>query len=102
MKKMRTIIVEPAVLDSSASAMEQVNTEYQQAFMRLYEQVDALKVAWQGKDNQAFTTQIQGYNEEFRQISALMSQYSEFLRSTARAYRDTQADLVSQVSRLTN
>ena len=99
---MRTIIVEPALLENAASLMEQLNTEYHQNVSALYEGVDLLAESWQGKDNLAFTSQIKGFDQELREIYALCTQYIEFLRASARAYRDTQSELVAQVSALTN
>lgn len=97
---MRHIMVEPAVLENSAALMEQLNAEYHQTVSLLYEDVDLLSQSWQGKDNLAFTSQIKGFDQELRQIYALCSQYIEFLRTSARAYRDTQNELVSQANAL--
>ncbi len=99
---MRHITVEPAVLESSAMMMEQLNAEYHQNVSALFEGVDLLSQSWQGKDNLAFTSQIKGFDQDMRQIYALCTQYIEFLRTSARAYRDTQNELVSQVSSLVN
>ncbi len=99
---MRHITVEPAVLENSAMMMEQLNAEYHQMVSALFEGVDLLSQNWQGKDNLAFTSQIKGFDQDMRQIYALCTQYIEFLRTSARAYRDTQNELVSQVSSLVN
>lgn len=99
---MRTILVEPAILESSAGVMETLNTQYQEAYRSLYQSVETMSAGWQGADNTAFVTQIQGYQDDFQKIAMLLSQYIEFLRSSARAYRETQNVLVSQASRLTN
>ena len=99
---MRNIVVEPAVLEQTAALMEQLNTEYHQTVSALYEGVDLLAQSWNGKDNLAFTSQIKGFDQDLRQIYALCAQYIEFLRTTARAYRDTQNELIAQIQGLTN
>ncbi len=99
---MRTIVVEPAVLENSASLMETINVQYRECFGQLYQAVELLSAGWQGADNAAFVHQIHGYQDDFQKISLLLSQYIEFLRAAARAYRQTQSELVSQASRLTN
>ena len=38
---------------------------------------------------------------DFREMSVLCTQYAEFLRNSARAYRETQDDLAVQASNLT-
>ncbi|MBE6108090.1 MAG: WXG100 family type VII secretion target [Erysipelotrichaceae bacterium] len=97
---MRNITVEPYVLEQTAAMMEQLNTEYHQNVSFLFEGVDLLAQSWQGKDNLAFTSQIKGFDQQMRQIYALCTQYIEFLRTSARAYRDTQNELISQANAL--
>ncbi len=97
---MRTITVEPELLESCAARMDQENQDYLHCITRLYDAVDTMKAAWQGKDNTAFSNQIYRFQADFRQISVLCTQYSEFLRSCARAYREMQEDLAAQASSL--
>lgn len=97
---MRNIVVEPAILEQTASMMEQLNVQYNQNVSALYEGVDMLAQSWQGKDNLAFTSQIKGFDQDLRQISSLCAQYIEFLRTSANAYRSTQSELVAQVNAL--
>ncbi len=97
---MRNITVEPFVLEQTASIMEQLNAEYHQNVSALFEGVDLLAQSWQGKDNLAFTSQIKGFDQQMRQIYSLCTQYIEFLRTSARAYRDTQNELISQANAL--
>jgi len=99
---MNGIIVEPAVLESTASTMENINMEVNQIIKELYGTVDMLKAFWQGEDNTAFVNQIIGYQDDFHKIDVLMIQYIEFLRNSARAYRQTQNELAVQVLNLTN
>ena len=56
--------------------------------------------AWQGKDNLAFSNQLASYEDDFKQISIIMQQYVEFLKNSARAYRETQDELYMQAQRL--
>lgn len=99
---MRRILVEPARLESCAQVVEQQMQQVQRTVAQLYERVDEMSLAWQGKDNQAFSVQIKGYQDDFRQIQILMMQYSEFLRSSARSYRQMQEELAAQATRLVN
>lgn len=99
-EKMRRIYVDPIILDNSATKIEQDTQEYQKNFSRLFEEVEMMKTAWQGKDNVAFTNQIRNYEADFRQTQILCQQYSDFLRISARAYRETQEELAAQALRL--
>lgn len=97
---MRQIIVEPDRLDETAAKVAQADEDYERIYHSLYQQVDKMTSAWQGKDNTAFSDQIHAYEEDFRQISLIMRQYADFLHNSARAYRETQDELASQATHL--
>ena len=94
------IHVDPARLQSSASHIEQQSNAYEQEYKKLFQSVEAMSNAWQGKDNQAFTTQIQGFHKDFSQMAQLMREYAEFLKISARLYRETQEERVAMARRL--
>lgn len=97
---MRKIYVDPERLELSSRKIDSEAQQYEKKFMQLFEEVEKMKNAWQGKDNIAFTNQIRGFENDFRQIYVITQQYSEFLRSSARAYREMQNELMNQVKRI--
>ena len=97
---MRSITVEPELLDASAARIEDSNQDYVRAYTALFEAVDTMKSAWQGKDNTAFSNQISKFQTDFREMSVLCGQYAEFLRNSAKSYRSVQDDLTSQANAL--
>lgn len=97
---MRQIKVDPQQLEACASRMDEQNQDYQRTYAALFSAVETMKSSWQGKDNMAFSNQIEKFEGDFRELSVLCSQYAEFLRSSARAYREMQNDLASQASHL--
>ncbi len=97
---MKKIIVEPDLLDLCASRMNQYNDLYVQDCNALFQSVDTMASAWQGRDNVAFTSKIEAYQKDLRQLSVLCTQYAEFLKNTARSYRDTQDQLVNCANEL--
>lgn len=97
---MKTIYVESEELDATASKMEDANNSYQHNCNLLFQTVESLKNSWQGKDNIAFSMQIQKYESDFKELSILCTQYIEFLRHSAAAYREMQEDLAAQASHL--
>ena len=98
----RTIIVDPAKLESAAGKMDAQAADYESIYKQLYSEVDGMAAAWQGKDNIAFTNQIKGFEDDFQKMVALMREYSEFLKKSAVAYRTTQDEIVAGAKRLTN
>ena len=97
---MRTISVEPSRLESVAANIEKADSDYQHIYQAMYAQVDKMSSSWQGKDNTMFTSQIKAFEDDLRQISLIMRQYADFLRSTARAYREAQDTQYAQANRL--
>jgi WXG100 family type VII secretion target len=98
----RTIMVDPAKLEAAAQKMDSQAAEYQQQYNKLFSEVDGMAAAWQGADNIAFTTQIKGFMDDFQKMVQIMNQYSEFLRLSAKTYRETQNEIISAAKRLTN
>jgi WXG100 family type VII secretion target len=97
---MRTILVTPEQLDSCAARMDDENQSYIHHSDALFSEVEAMGAAWQGKDNLAFVSQISGFQNDFRQISMLCTEYSDFLRNSANSYRSTEDELAAQAARL--
>ena len=98
---MRTIAVEPTRLEACAGQIEQLRQEVERTVARLYERVELMAAnSWIGRDNLAFTSQIQGYQDDFKRV--LMQQYSEFLKASARSYRQMQEELAAQARGLAN
>lgn len=98
----RSIMVDPAKLDSAAQKMDSQAADYERQYQQLFNEVDGMGAAWQGIDNLSFVNQIKGFMDDFQKMVALMRQYSEFLKNSARTYRDTQNEIVNQAKKLTN
>ncbi|MFC4302820.1 WXG100 family type VII secretion target [Cohnella boryungensis] len=98
----RKITVSPAKLESAAQKMDAHSGEYEKLYQQLFSEVDGMGAAWQGADNIAFVNQIKGFTDDFQNMTALMRQYSEFLKLSAKAYKDTQDEAINQAKRLAN
>jgi WXG100 family type VII secretion target len=98
----RSITVDPAKLDSAAAKVDQQSADYERVYKALFNEIEGMQAAWQGADNLAYVSQIKGFMDDFNQMSALMKQYSEFLKVSARTYRETQNEVISAAKRLTN
>ncbi|WP_223592686.1 WXG100 family type VII secretion target [Neobacillus bataviensis] len=98
----RSITVDPAKLDTAAAKIDQQSADYQRIYKQLFSEVSAMKAAWDGVDNIAYTTQIEQFQDDLAKMTQLMQQYSEFLKLSAKTYRDTQQEIVNAARRLTN
>ena len=96
------INVEPQALERSAARLEEQCYAYEKSYRQLYQCVDEMKAAWQGKDNLAYVSQIRGFEQDFIHMVQMMRCYAEFLRSAAQAYRLTQEDRSAKARLLSN
>ena len=94
------ISVEPQALEHSAAKIDDQCQAYERTYRRIYQCVDEMHTAWQGKDNLAYVSQIRSFEQGFIQMVRLMRTYAEFLRSSARAYRRTQEERTAQARSL--
>ena len=98
----RKITVTPEQLNAAAEKIEQSAGEYQRTYTQLYNEVENMRVAWDGADNNAYTAQIKGFEDDFQLMQKLMVDYASFLRTAAGNYETTQNDIISQASKLVN
>lgn len=94
------IIVETTELDKVAGKVERYADDYKTEYMKLYNLVTEMKNAWEGADNTAYTTRIEGFRDDFKKMEDLMREYAEFLKESAAKYRATQEKIKSDAQRL--
>lgn len=98
----QTIKVTPEMLESAASSIEGLANEYKGQYNELYSTTGSLAQSWSGDDNVAFVNQIDGFKDDLEKMYTLMNRYAEYLRTTAKAYRQTQEAIVKQAKTLIN
>ena len=98
----RNIQVTPEQLESAAGRIEGLAADYKTQYYALYSETNAMASTWSGKDNVAFVDQIAGFKDDFEKMHTLMLNYADFLRKSAKAYRETQDTVVSEARKLVN
>ncbi|WP_234121605.1 WXG100 family type VII secretion target [Clostridium hydrogenum] len=98
----RSIMVDPAKLQSTSSSMDSQIAEYERQYNQLYSEVESMGAAWQGADNQAYVSQIDGFKDDFKAMVQVMKDYSDFLKSASKVYTQAQDDTINAARRLTN
>lgn len=94
------ITVNTADLDTAAAHIKGLAEDYKTAYTQLYSEVEAMKQAYAGKDNQSFTDQLAQYKNDFEYMYKLMLDYADKLIKSAAEYRKTQQDLANQAKNL--
>jgi len=97
---MKTIMVEPGQLETTAIKIEAANADYDRYYQNIYVEIDKMSNYWNGKDNVAFVNQIKNFENDLKQISIIMREYAAFLRNSARGYRETQQENYLSASKL--
>lgn len=98
----RIIEVTPEQLEAAALSIESMASDYKSQYDAMYSETDGMASAWSGADNLAFTNQIAGFKDDFAKMFTLMNAYVDFLRKSAKAYRDTQNAVTSEARKLAN
>ena len=98
----KTIQVTPEQLETTAGKIEGLAKEYETQYNQLYAETNAMASTWSGKDNVAFVERIDGFKDDFKNMHTLMNNYADFLRKSAKAYRDTQDTIVKDAQNLIN
>lgn len=95
-----SIKVTPTELRTAASKIREQLEDYTTQYTKLFSHVDDMAAAWQGKDNTAFTTQINATLENFQSMKSLLEEYATFLEKSAQTYEDTQTQLTTAAKQL--
>ncbi len=98
----RTIQVTPEQLETAATKISGLATDYKTQYDTLYKETDSMASTWQGKDNVAYIAQINGFKDDLLKMKQLMDDYSAFLNKSAKAYRDIQDSITTQAKQLIN
>lgn len=96
------ILVTPEMLEQAATSIESLANEYKAQYTELYSTTGSLASTWSGADNVAFVNQIEGFKDDLEKMYTLMNRYAQYLRTTAKSYRDTQDSIIKQAKSLIN
>lgn len=81
-------------LESSAAVIEEKTSNYNTEWEKLYTELQNLRSSqWQGIASETFNTKLEGYKNDFQEMSKVLLSYAEFLKSAATNYRNTEESL---------
>lgn len=88
------IVVETIELENAAKKIDSLADTYHENYTKLYDYVKMLgEMSWQGKDNEAFTNQINQFRNDFENMEHIVRDYADFLRKTSSGYKTTQNNI---------
>lgn len=75
--------VETTELRNSAQQIEDKTSRYEAEYAKIYSEIANLRVNWKGQSSDIFNKQLEGYRNDFEELSKILRGYSEFLKATA-------------------
>lgn len=94
------IVADTAKLNSTAMEVRRLSQDYEREYTDLFRLVQDLKSAWDGRDNVAFTQQIDGFKDDFQRMKKLMDDYAAYIEKVAATYQETQNTLATNARTL--
>lgn len=99
---MDIIKVTPEELKKAATAIRGLVSDYAGQYADVYAKVSAMSTSWAGKDNLAFTDQIEGFKPDFEAMKDTMEKYADFLVKSADSYIAAQDQIEKNAKALRN
>jgi len=96
------IDITPDKLRGTASDVITAAEHYGETCDDLYECVSRMQTEWQGVDNQRYTQQIRDFRPHLENLKDLMKNYADYLKISADAFDETQAEVKSKAGYLVN
>ena len=88
---------------AKASAnLKSLSETYTEIYTSLMQKASTMGAAWEGADNQAFVTQIEGFTDELKAMAEKLLTASEALDKQRANYVARQDDNIAQVQKLVN
>ena len=98
----RNITVSYDQLKAATGVIQEHATDFHNQFTNLYRAIDTLNQKWQGKDNEAFVAKINEFKGGVAKIEATLLDYIRVMSESARDYKQTQDNVISNTRKLTN
>jgi len=88
-------------LVSSAGVIEEKTAKYNSEWAKLYTELQSLKSAqWQGIASDTFNAKLEAYRNDFEEMSKVLLEYANYLRTAADNYVKTEEAIKDAASNL--
>ena len=98
----KVIRVSPEQLEQASRKLAGHSQTYSQIYQQLLQEASTMGSAWEGEDNLAFVSQINGFCDELKMMADKLQIASEALMQQRTNYKNRQDDNIAQVKQLTN
>lgn len=96
------ISVSEEKLEGASVKIEEYVADYKKTYNQLFAEINAMSANWQGPDNLAYTSQIEGFKDDFENMANLMSQYAAGIKQVAANYKAQKNAVIEGARKLRN
>ena len=75
-------------------------SDYQAEVAKVYTNVENLRNAWSGQDNQAYINKVNEYKADIENLGKVIDRYGLFLVETAKNLENVQNEIANQANKL--
>lgn len=90
-------IENPSIRGKEVQSLAQ---DYQNEVTKIYSNIENLRNAWSGQDNQAYINKVNEYKADIENLGKVINRYGLFLVETARNLENIQNEIASQAGKL--
>jgi len=98
----KRIRVTPQELDAASKKLAELSETYTGIYTQLLQVAGTMGEAWEGEDNLAFVDQINGFNDDLKNMANKLQTASQALEQQKTNYVTTQENNTVQVRKLSN
>lgn len=94
------LIVTPEELDSAANNIRTYADKYKDSWTVVFNEFVKIDNAWDGDDNTVFNEKVASFRHDFEAMNNFFDSLQTFLKGAANEYRQKQAEVKANASRL--
>lgn len=87
-------------LSTRGKEVQSLARDYQNEVTKIYSNIENLRNAWSGQDNQAYINKVNEYKADIEKLGKVIDSYGLFLVETARNLENIQNEIASQAGKL--
>ena len=87
-------------LSTRGKEVQSLAQDYQNEVSKIYSNIENLRNAWSGQDNQAYINKVNEYKADIENLGKVIDRYGLFLVETARNLENIQNEIASQAGKL--
>jgi WXG100 family type VII secretion target len=87
-------------LEAEANKCEIQRGQYISCYGKIYAEKENMRCSWTGEANQAYCTRLEGFRNDFEELSKLLLRYIEYLKMAAKYYKEVENRLKTEAGKL--